>query len=159
MDTLFVINDSVIVKFNAVVLEKLVCVKDTCTTVQEAETNYLDVLIVLIICATIGLTIYGCVRAILKYTKSVNDAKEKAQKQQHDFEIETKRFEVVELESSKREAEYAFFDKKMEMEKKKLELDKMQTNESIRKKRLENECEIEKKKAENEYKKANNTND
>lgn len=151
MDTLFVINDSIVVKFNAAVLEKLACAKETCTTVQEAETNCLDVLIILIICATIGLTIYGCVRAILKFTSSVNEAKEKAQKQQHDFEKALKQFETVELEKMKKETDYAFFKNKMEMEEKKLGLDKMQTEANIKKKIMDNYCEVYKKKLEENY--------
>ena len=89
-----------------------------------------------------------CSKRLLKYTESANKAKEDSKRLQHEFEIAKKQFEEVDLKNSKRDADYDFFDKEMDMKEKKLEFDKKQTDEDIRKKRLENACEIEKKKAE-----------
>jgi len=141
MDTLLVKIDTIATKINAVALQLSPCT-------EKAETNCQDVYIVLIICLTIGLTVYFCVRVITNYFASMNAAKVQAKNDQYDLEIKKKEFEEVELVKKKKELDFDCFANEMYMKEKKLEFDKKQTDEDIRKKRLENACEIEKKKAE-----------
>ena len=152
MDTLLVLNDTIATKINAVVFQMSPCTEKAEKTLHEvAETNHWDFLIVLSICIMIAYIFWICSKRLLKYTESANKAKEDSKRLQHEFEIAKKQFEEVDLKNSKRDADYAFFDKEMDMKEKKLEFDKKQTDEDIRKKRLENACEIEKKMNENEY--------